>query len=132
MQIDKDINILVVDDFSTMRMVVKHQLNELGFNHLDEAEDGASAWEKIQSQHYDLIVSDWNMPKMMGIDLLKNMRSDSHYKDIPFILITAEAKRSQIIEATMSGVDAYIVKPFNSATLFQKIYEVFHNRESHS
>ncbi|WP_456119855.1 chemotaxis response regulator CheY [Thiomicrorhabdus heinhorstiae] len=118
-------NILVVDDFSTMRRIVKNLLKELGFNNLDEADDGDTAWPMIQTGKYDFIVSDWNMPKMTGIELLKHVRADQNLKDLPFLLITAEAKRSQILEAAQAGVDGYIVKPFTAATLNEKIQKIF-------
>ena len=129
MKLDNHMRILVVDDFSTMRMVVINQLKELGFSELDQAVDGVDAWEKIQTSTYDLIVSDWNMPNMMGIELLQRIRADRRFGFLPFILITAEAKRSQILEAMSAGVDAYITKPFNAATLYQKIHEVFCKRD---
>nr|WP_319558588.1 chemotaxis response regulator CheY [Thiomicrorhabdus sp.] len=122
---NRDMNILVVDDFSTMRRIVKNLLKELGFNNLDEADDGDTAWPMIQTGKYDFIVSDWNMPKMTGIDLLKHVRADQNLKDLPFLLITAEAKRSQILEAAQAGVDGYIVKPFTAATLNEKIQKIF-------
>nr|WP_319381742.1 chemotaxis response regulator CheY [Thiomicrorhabdus sp.] len=122
---NRDMNILVVDDFSTMRRIVKNLLKELGFNNLDEADDGETAWPMIQTGKYDFIVSDWNMPKMTGIDLLKHVRADQNLKDLPFLLITAEAKRSQILEAAQAGVDGYIVKPFTAATLNEKIQKIF-------
>ncbi|MDA3806454.1 MAG: chemotaxis response regulator CheY [Thiomicrorhabdus sp.] len=125
MQVNREMNILVVDDFSTMRKIVKNLLKELGFHHFDEADDGATAWPMVQTGKYDLIVSDWNMPEMTGIDLLRRVRADGNLKDTPFLLITAEAKRSQILEATQSGVDGYIVKPFTAATLNGKIHKIF-------
>lgn len=125
MPVDREMNILVVDDFSTMRRIVKNLLKELGFNHFDEADDGATAWPMVQTGKYDFIVSDWNMPKMTGIDLLRRVRADGNLKDTPFLLITAEAKRSQILEAAQSGVDGYIVKPFTAATLNGKIHKIF-------
>lgn len=125
MQVNREMNILVVDDFSTMRKIVKDLLRELGFHHFDEADDGATAWPMVQTGKYDFIVSDWNMPKMTGIDLLRRVRTDENLKDTPFLLITAEAKRSQILEATQSGVDGYIVKPFTAATLNSKIHKIF-------
>lgn len=125
MQIDRDMNILVVDDFSTMRRIVKNLLKELGFNKFDEADDGATAWPMIQSGKYDFIVSDWNMPQMTGIDLLRNVRQSPALKETPFLLITAEAKRTQILEAAEAGVDGYIVKPFTAATLNAKIHKIF-------
>lgn len=128
MQIDRGMEILIVDDFSTMRKIVKDLLTELGFSKFDEADDGSSAWPMIQSGKYGLIVSDWNMPQMTGIELLKKVRSDSELKETPFLLITAEAKRSQIIEADEAGVDGYIVKPFTAATLNEKIHHIFEMR----
>lgn len=125
MQIDRDMNILVVDDFSTMRRIVKNLLKELGFSKFDEADDGATAWPMIQSGKYDFIVSDWNMPQMTGIDLLRHVRKSEKLKGTPFLLITAEAKRSQILEAAEAGVDGYIVKPFTAATLNVKIQKIF-------
>ena len=125
MQIDRNMKILVVDDFSTMRRIVKNLLKELGFSKFDEADDGATAWPMIQNGQYDFIVSDWNMPEMSGLDLLKNVRADEKLKPTPFLLITAEAKRSQILEAAEAGVDGYIVKPFTAATLNAKIEKIF-------
>jgi len=125
MQIDRDMKILVVDDFSTMRRVVKSLLIELGFTKIDEADDGVSAWPLVQKEQYDLIVSDWNMPEMTGIELLKLVRADANLNTTPFLLITAEAKRSQMLEAAQSGVDEYIVKPFTAATLYEKMHKVF-------
>ncbi|BBN59256.1 chemotaxis response regulator CheY [Hydrogenovibrio marinus] len=129
MQIDRNMNILVVDDFSTMRRIVKNLLKELGFSKFDEADDGANAWPMIQTGKYDFIVSDWNMPQMTGIDLLRHVRADAKLKDTPFLLITAEAKRSQILEAAEAGVDGYIVKPFTAATLNAKIQKIFERVE---
>ncbi|MDX1346943.1 MAG: chemotaxis response regulator CheY [Thiomicrorhabdus chilensis] len=122
---NRDMNILVVDDFSTMRRIVKNLLKELGFSKFDEADDGSTAWPMVQSGKYDFIVSDWNMPQMTGIDLLRHVRADENLKDTPFLLITAEAKRSQILEAAQAGVDGYIVKPFTAATLNEKIQKIF-------
>jgi two-component system chemotaxis response regulator CheY len=125
MKINRDMNILVVDDFSTMRRIVKNLLKELGFHKFDEADDGLTAWPMIQSGKYDFIVSDWNMPEMSGLDLLKHVRADANLKGTPFLLITAEAKRSQILDAAQAGVDGYIVKPFTAATLNAKIHKIF-------
>lgn len=127
MQINRDMKILVVDDFSTMRRIVKNLLKELGFSHFDEADDGSTAWPMVQTGKYDFIVSDWNMPQMTGLQLLKNVRADEKLKATPFLLITAEAKRSQILEAAQAGVDGYIVKPFTAATLNAKIEKIFEN-----
>lgn len=124
MAIDKNINILVVDDFATMIRIVTNLLKELGFTNIDDANDGSKAWPMIQSGKYDFIVSDWNMPEMTGIELLKKVRADENLKDIPFMLITAEQKRSQILEAAQAGVDGYIVKPFTAAILKEKIDKI--------
>ncbi|MCF6253248.1 MAG: chemotaxis response regulator CheY [Thiomicrorhabdus sp.] len=121
----RDMNILVVDDFSTMRRIVKNLLKELGFHKFDEADDGDTAWPMVQTGKYDFIVSDWNMPDMTGLDLLKHVRADANLQNTPFLLITAEAKRSQILEAAQAGVDGYIVKPFTAATLNAKIHKIF-------
>jgi two-component system chemotaxis response regulator CheY len=126
MAINRDMRILVVDDFSTMRRIVKNLLKELGFSNFSEAEDGALAWASVEAAGgYDFIVSDWNMPNMTGIDFLRKVRSDPRFKDTPFLLITAEAKRSQILEAAEAGVNGYIVKPFTAATLNEKIQKIF-------
>jgi len=124
MAIDKNINILVVDDFSTMIRIVTNLLKELGFTNIDDANDGSKAWPMIQSGKYDFIVSDWNMPEMTGIELLKKVRADKDLKDLPFMLITAEQKRSQILDAAQAGVDGYIVKPFTAAILKEKIDKI--------
>lgn len=118
-------NVLVVDDFSTMRAVVSKLLADLGFTNIVEAADGQEAWDLIESQPFDLVVCDWNMPKMTGIELLKNIKTNPLYYQIRFILITAEAKEHQIIDASLAGVDGYIVKPFSEETLYKKIFEAF-------
>lgn len=126
MAINRDMRILVVDDFSTMRRIVKNLLKELGFSNFTDAEDGVQAWAAIESSNgFDFIVSDWNMPNMTGIDLLRKVRADERFKSTPFLLITAEAKRSQIFEAAEAGVNGYIVKPFTAATLNEKIQKIF-------
>jgi two-component system chemotaxis response regulator CheY len=126
MAINRDMRILVVDDFSTMRRIVKNLLKELGFSNFSEAEDGVQAWSALEeSGGFDFIVSDWNMPNMTGIDFLRKVRADPRFKNTPFLLITAEAKRSQILEAAEAGVNGYIVKPFTAATLNEKIQKIF-------
>lgn len=126
MAINRDMRILVVDDFSTMRRIVKNLLKELGFSNFTEAEDGVQAWDAVKAAGgFDFIVSDWNMPNMTGIDFLRKVRADARFKDTPFLLITAEAKRSQIFEAAEAGVNGYIVKPFTAATLNEKIQKIF-------
>jgi len=129
MVLDKEIRILVVDDFSTMRRIVKNLLKELGFNNTDEADDGSTAWPMLQANEYDLIVSDWNMPNMTGLDLLEKVRADSTLASTPFLLITAEAKRNQILDVAQAGVDGYIVKPFSASTLYEQMYKIFERRQ---
>ena len=125
--VDKNMKFLVVDDFSTMRRIVRNLLKELGFTNVDEAEDGQVALHKLKTQHFDFIVSDWNMPNMTGIELLKAVRADQQIKHLPFMMITAEAKRENIIEAAMAGASGYIVKPFTAATLEEKMNKIFQN-----
>lgn len=122
---DKNMRFLVVDDFSTMRRIVRNLLKELGFTNVDEAEDGQVALHKLKTQHFDFVVSDWNMPNMTGIELLKAVRADPQFKTLPFMMITAEAKRENIIEAAMAGASGYIVKPFTAATLEEKMNKIF-------
>ncbi|BBF84578.1 chemotaxis regulator [Aquitalea magnusonii] len=123
--VDKNMKFLVVDDFSTMRRIVRNLLKELGFTNIDEAEDGQVALHKLKTQSFDFIVSDWNMPNMTGIELLKAVRADQQIKHLPFMMITAEAKRENIIEAAMAGASGYIVKPFTAATLEEKMNKIF-------
>jgi len=125
MAMDKDIKVLVVDDFSTMRRIVKNILRQLGFNNIVEADDGTTGLGVLQKEKIDLIISDWNMPKMTGLDLLKAVKSDDALKDIPFLMVTAEAQQENIIEAVKAGVSNYIVKPFTAETLGKKIEQVF-------
>ncbi|MDD1792439.1 chemotaxis response regulator CheY [Enterovibrio makurazakiensis] len=117
--------ILVVDDFSTMRRIVKNLLRDLGFNNTVEADDGLTALPILKKGGIDFVVTDWNMPGMQGIDLLKNIRSDADLKHLPVLMITAEAKREQIVEAAQAGVNGYIVKPFTAATLKEKLDKIF-------
>ena len=122
---DKNIRILIVDDFSTMRRIVKNLLNDLGFFNTAEADDGVTALVELKKAPYDLIVTDWNMPGMPGIDLLKAVRADASLSMIPVLMVTAEAKREQIIEAAQAGVNGYVIKPFTAATLEDKLNKVF-------
>ena len=122
---DTSIRILVVDDFATMRRIVTTLLKELGFTNIAEADDGSSALPMLQQSPVDLLVTDWNMPRMMGIDLLKAVRADPQLKDIPVLMVTAESKRDQIIEAAQAGVSGYVVKPFTATTLREKLEGVF-------
>ena len=117
--------ILVVDDFSTMRRIVKNLLRDLGFSNISEADDGSTALPMLQSGNFDFLVTDWNMPGMTGIDLLKNVRADDRLKNMPVLMVTAEAKREQIIEAAQAGVNGYVVKPFTAAVLKEKIEKIF-------
>lgn len=124
MTVDRNMRILVVDDAQTMRRIIVNLLRQLGFTNMTEADDGTTAWEKLSSEHIDLIISDWNMPKMTGIDLLKRVRESETYKVTPFIMVTAEGKRENVIAAVQAGVSNYIVKPFNAATLKEKMTKV--------
>lgn len=117
--------ILVVDDFSTMRRIIKNLLRDLGLQNVSEADDGTTALPMLQNGEYDFVVTDWNMPGMQGIDLLRAIRADDRLKHIPVLMVTAEAKRDQIIEAAQAGVNGYIVKPFTAATLKEKLEKVF-------
>lgn len=123
--LDKDMKILVVDDFSTMRRIVKNLLRDLGFNNTVEADDGLTAIPILKKGGIDFVVTDWNMPGMQGIDLLKHIRSNPELKHLPVLMITAEAKREQIVEAAQAGVNGYIVKPFTAATLKEKLDKIF-------
>ncbi len=117
--------ILIVDDFSTMRRIIKGLLHELGYNNVAEADDGNTALPMLKAESFDFLITDWNMPGMPGIDLLKAVRGDARLKGLPVLLVTAEAKREQIIEAAQAGVNGYIVKPFTANTLKEKIDKIF-------
>ena len=117
--------ILVVDDFSTMRRIVKNLLSDLRFKNIDEADDGNTALPKLKSGNFDFLVTDWNMPGMTGIDLLKAVRADPSLASLPVLMVTAESKREQIIEAAQAGVNGYVVKPFTAGTLEEKINKIF-------
>ncbi|MBN2706400.1 MAG: chemotaxis response regulator CheY [Deltaproteobacteria bacterium] len=122
---DKNMKIIIVDDFSTMRRIIKNILRQLGFNNVQEADDGATAWPKIQSEPFDLVITDWNMPKMSGLELLKNIRGDENLKNIPVLMVTAEALKENIIEAVKAGVSNYIIKPFTAETMQEKLQKIF-------
>ncbi len=126
---DKNMKILIVDDFSTMRRIIKNLLRDLGFTNTDEADDGTTALPMLQTGKYDFLVTDWNMPGMTGIDLLKAVRNDSKLVNLPVLMVTAESKREQIIEAAQAGVNGYVVKPFTAATLQEKIDKIFERVE---
>ena len=125
MNLDKNMKILVVDDFSTMRRIVKNILRQLNFVNIIESDDGSTALEVLQREKIDLVISDWNMPKMTGLELLKVLKADDALKHIPFLMVTAEAQQENIIEAVKSGVSNYIVKPYTAETLSQKINQIF-------
>ena len=125
MPIDTSIKVLVVDDFATMRRIVKGVLKQLGFNDIIEAEDGSLALEELKREKVGLIVSDWNMPNMTGLDLLKAVRGNDALKGIPFIMVTAEGQKENVVEAVKSGVSNYIVKPFTPETFNEKLQKVF-------
>lgn len=120
----KDLTVLIVDDFSTMRRIMKNILRELEFKTILEADDGSTAVTVLESQHVDLIISDWNMPKMTGLDLLKHVRASEKIKDLPFLLVTAEAQKENVVEAVKARVSNYIVKPFTAATLGEKLAKI--------
>ncbi|MBU2964804.1 chemotaxis response regulator CheY [Amphritea sp. 2_MG-2023] len=122
---NKDMKILVVDDFSTMRRIIKNLLRDLGFTNIVEADDGATALPVLKAGGIDFLVTDWNMPKMSGIDLLKTVRADPSLSHIPILMVTAEAKRDQIIMAAQAGVNGYIIKPFTAVVLKEKIDKIF-------
>ena len=117
--------ILIVDDFSTMRRIIKNLLRDLGFNNTEEADDGQTALPMLQSGKFDFLVTDWNMPGMTGIDLLKTVRADATLASLPVLMVTAEQKREQIVEAAQAGVNGYIVKPFTAEVLREKIDKIF-------
>ncbi len=125
MAYDPNMRVLIVDDFSTMRRIVRNILRQLGFNNVVEADDGTTAWDTINREKIDFIVSDWNIPKMTGIELLRKVRSSEQYADTPFLMVTAEAQQENIIEAVQAKVSNYIVKPFTADTMKQKIDKIF-------
>lgn len=122
---DPNMKILVVDDFSTMRRIVRNLLKELGFSNVYEAEDGVDALKKLRAEPFDFVVSDWNMPNMTGIDLLREIRKDGALKHLPVLMVTAEAKKENIIEAAQAGASGYVVKPFTAITLDEKLQKIF-------
>jgi len=126
-----NLKFLVVDDFATMRRIIRNLLKELGFNNVDEAEDGVNALQKLRNEQFDFVVSDWNMPNMTGIDLLRSIRADDSLKRLPVLMVTAEAKKENIIAAAQAGASGYVVKPFTAATLDEKLKKIFQtmNRE---
>lgn len=122
---NKDLKFLVVDDFSTMRRIIKNLLGDLGYSNISEADDGKTALPMLQSGSYDFLITDWNMPGMPGIELLKAVRADTKLAKLPVLMVTAEAKREQIIEAAQAGVSGYVIKPFTAVTLKEKLDKIF-------
>lgn len=125
MAVDPKIRFLIVDDFSTMRRIVRNLLKELGFSNVDEAEDGKVALEKLATGGFDFVVTDWNMPNMDGLTLLQNIRSTPALQKLPVLMVTAEAKKENIIAAAQAGANGYIVKPFTSQTMSEKLNKIF-------
>ncbi|HBR05825.1 MAG TPA: response regulator [Desulfovibrio sp.] len=125
MAADLNIRILVVDDFSTMRKIIKNILRQLGYSNVVEADDGTTAWDVLNKDNIQFIISDWNMPKMSGIELLRKVRASEEFGALPFLMVTAEAQQENIIEAVQAKVSNYIVKPFTPETLDQKIQKIF-------
>jgi two-component system chemotaxis response regulator CheY len=122
---DKNMKFLVVDDFSTMRRIIRNLLKELEFTNVDEAEDGIVALAKLRGGNFEFVVSDWNMPNMTGIELLRAIRADDALKHLPVLMVTAEAKKENIIEAAQAGASGYVVKPFTAAVLEEKLNKIF-------
>ncbi|QIB64301.1 chemotaxis response regulator CheY [Kineobactrum salinum] len=122
---DKNMSILVVDDFPTMRRIVRSLLKELGFTNVDEAEDGQDALAKLRGGKFEFVVSDWNMPNLDGLEMLKQIREDGVLKSLPVLMVTAEAKKENIIAAAQAGANGYVVKPFTAATLEEKLNKIF-------
>ncbi len=122
---DLAMDVLVVDDFATMRRILKNILKQIGFTSLSEADNGKAALNMLKKQKFDLILCDWNMPEMSGLELLNEVRSDNELKDTPFIMVTAEAQKDNIIQAVQAGVSNYVVKPFTAETISEKLEKVF-------
>ncbi len=122
---DLDLKILIVDDFATMRRIMRNILKQIGFTNISEADDGKTGLKALQKEKFDLVLCDWNMPEMPGIDLLRAVRSDDALKDIPFVMVTAEAQKDNIVEAVQAGVSNYVIKPFTAETVSEKLKKVF-------
>jgi len=122
---DKNMKFLVIDDFPTMRRIVRNLLKELGYANVEEAEDGADALSKLREGNFDFVVSDWNMPNLDGLEMLKQIRQDDQLKHLPVLMVTAEAKKENIIEAAQAGASGYVVKPFTAGTLEEKLNKIF-------
>jgi two-component system, chemotaxis family, chemotaxis protein CheY len=128
--VGKEMQFLVVDDYSTMRRIVKNLLHDLGYAQVQEADDGDTALPMLKSGAFDFLITDWNMPGMPGLDLLKAVRADKRLAKLPVLMLTAEAKREQIVEAAQAGVNGYVIKPFTAATLKEKIDKILESRAS--
>jgi two-component system chemotaxis response regulator CheY len=126
---DPKMKFLVVDDFSTMRRIVRNLLKELGYSNVDEAEDGQMALAKLKNEQFDFVISDWNMPVMNGLDMLKSIRAEPALAKLPVLMVTAEAKKENIIAAAQAGASGYVVKPFTAATLDEKLGKIFEKME---
>ena len=122
---DLNMKVMIVDDFATMRRILRNILKQIGFKNIIEADDGKHALKELKKEKVDLIMCDWNMPEMPGIELLKNVRSDDELKEIPFVMVTAEAQKDNILEAVKSGVSNYVVKPFTAETITEKLSKIF-------
>ena len=122
---DLNMKVLIVDDFATMRRILRNILKQIGFTNIIEADDGKSAFKELKKEKVDLILCDWNMPEMPGIELLNKVRSDDELKDMPFVMVTAEAQKENIVEAVKAGVSNYVVKPFTAETISEKLKKVF-------
>ncbi|MFC3149867.1 chemotaxis response regulator CheY [Litoribrevibacter euphylliae] len=127
---DKNMKILIVDDFSTMRRIIKNLLKDLGFTNTQEADDGSTALPMLKTGDFDFLITDWNMPGMTGIDLLRAVRADDALSHMPVLMVTAEAKREQIVAAAQAGVNGYVVKPFTAQALKEKIEKIFERVEA--
>lgn len=125
MSYNTDMRVLVVDDFSTMRRIIKNILRQIGFSNVVEADDGTTAWDILNKDKIEFIISDWNMPQMTGIELLRKVRASEEFGDLPFLMVTAEAQQENIIEAVQAKVSNYIVKPFTADVMKQKIDKIF-------
>ena len=123
--VQKNIKILVVDDFPTMRRIIKNLLKDLGYENVDEAEDGQMGLEKLRNGNFEFVVSDWNMPNLDGLGMLKQIRADANLSSLPVLMVTAEAKKENIIAAAQAGANGYVVKPFTAATLEEKLNKIF-------
>jgi two-component system, chemotaxis family, chemotaxis protein CheY len=126
--VNPHLKFLVVDDFSTMRRIVKNLLQELGYNNVQEADDGATALPMLKANDFDILITDWNMPSMPGLALLKAVRADPKLSKLPVLMVTAEAKREQIVEAAQAGVNGYVIKPFTAQTLSEKLGKILQSR----